>query len=263
MHTAFIRTTGSLFSDSVTCPMGKRHLRVHRLWPGRQICENALLMGSKKTWAVVGGWAGGGQAGFHRPPLSSWTRSPWEMQTAHPSQRCLCASQVASVVSLCNPMDCSPPGSSVHGILQARILEWVAMPSCRGSSLPRDWTHVSYVSCIGRWVLCHQRHLGSPHHSGPSLIRSSSIIYSIRGFIGVSLAVQWLRICASTAGGTGSFPGWEAKILHATLPKTQKQKGSTNSRVTIAFFCLRTFLFKEVVLETEAREGRGKNKIYL
>ena len=39
---------------------------------------------------------------------------------------------VPSIVSLCDPMDCSPPGSSVHGILQARILEWVAMPSSRG-----------------------------------------------------------------------------------------------------------------------------------
>ena len=49
--------------------------------------------------------------------------------------------------------DCSPPGSSVQGILQARILEWVVMPSSRGSSPPRDRAHVSYVSCIGRWVL--------------------------------------------------------------------------------------------------------------
>ena len=40
----------------------------------------------------------------------------------------------------------------IHGILQARILEWVAMPSSRGSSQPRDRTHVSYVSCIGRQV---------------------------------------------------------------------------------------------------------------
>ena len=47
-------------------------------------------------------------------------------------------------------MDCSPPGSSVHGILQVRILEWVAVPSLRGSSQPRDQTHVSHVSCIGR-----------------------------------------------------------------------------------------------------------------
>ena len=43
----------------------------------------------------------------------------------------------------CDTMDCSPPGSSVHGILQARILEWVAMSSCRGSSWPRDRTQVS------------------------------------------------------------------------------------------------------------------------
>ena len=53
-----------------------------------------------------------------------------------------------AVLSLCNLMDCGPPGSSVHGILQARILEWVAVPSSRGSSWPRDWTHVSCGSCI-------------------------------------------------------------------------------------------------------------------
>ena len=47
----------------------------------------------------------------------------------------------------CDPMDCCPPGSSVYGILQARILEWVAMASARGSSWPRDRTHVSSVPC--------------------------------------------------------------------------------------------------------------------
>ena len=56
---------------------------------------------------------------------------------------------------LCDPVDCSLPGSSVHRILQARILEWVAMPSSKGSSHPRDQTPVSYVSCIGRQVLYH------------------------------------------------------------------------------------------------------------
>ena len=45
-----------------------------------------------------------------------------------------------SYPTLCNPMDCSLPGSSVHGILQARILKWVALPFSRGSSWPRDWT---------------------------------------------------------------------------------------------------------------------------
>ena len=45
-----------------------------------------------------------------------------------------------------DPMDCGPPGSSVHGILQARILEWVTMPSSRGSSQPRDRTHVFCIA---------------------------------------------------------------------------------------------------------------------
>ena len=50
-------------------------------------------------------------------------------------------------------MDYSPPGSSVHMILQARILEWVAMPFSRGSPQTQDWTHVSYVSCTGKSYL--------------------------------------------------------------------------------------------------------------
>ena len=56
------------------------------------------------------------------------------------------------ISSSLRPMDCSPPGSSVHGIVQARILEWVAVPFSRGPSQPRDGTCVSYVSCIGRQV---------------------------------------------------------------------------------------------------------------
>ena len=52
-------------------------------------------------------------------------------------------------------MDCSSPGSSVRGIFQARILEWVAISCPRGSSCPRGRTHVSVISCLGRWVLHH------------------------------------------------------------------------------------------------------------
>ena len=80
-------------------------------------------------------------------------------------------------LTLCNPMDCSPPGSSVHGILLARILEWVAMPSSRGSSQPRDQTHISYVSCIGRPVLYHQCHLGSPSMIISSVITKDKILF--------------------------------------------------------------------------------------
>ena len=49
----------------------------------------------------------------------------------------------------------SLPGSSVHGIFQARILEWVAISYSKGSFWCRDWTHVSYISCSGRWILYH------------------------------------------------------------------------------------------------------------
>ena len=60
---------------------------------------------------------------------------------------------VSHVQLFCNPMDCSLSGSSVHRISQARILEWVVISFSRGSSQPRDQTH---ISCIGRWILYHQ-----------------------------------------------------------------------------------------------------------
>ena len=90
----------------------------------------------------------------HRCYIKEWmcgvfsvTESKLTLLTAYAhAQLCL---------TLCNPMDCSPPGSSVYGILQTKILEWVAMPSFKGSSSSRDRTHVSCVSFIGRQVLYH------------------------------------------------------------------------------------------------------------
>ena len=64
-------------------------------------------------------------------------------------------SEVAqSCLTLCEPVDCSLPGSSIHGILQARILEWVAISFSRGSSPPRDWTQISHIAgrCFNLWV---------------------------------------------------------------------------------------------------------------
>ena len=58
-----------------------------------------------------------------------------------------------SFPTLCDPIDCSPPGFSVHGVFQARIVGWVAISSSRGPSCPRDRNHVSCVSCIGMWIL--------------------------------------------------------------------------------------------------------------
>ena len=60
---------------------------------------------------------------------------------------------IQSCPTPCDLMDCSPPGSSVHGILQARILEWVAISFSRGSFWTGDQTQVSY---IGRWILYHR-----------------------------------------------------------------------------------------------------------
>ena len=75
---------------------------------------------------------------------------------------CVHGKSLQSCLTLYHPMDYSLPGFSVHGIHQARTLEWVAMPSSKGSSWPRHGTCVSYVSCIGRQVLYHECHLGSP-----------------------------------------------------------------------------------------------------
>ena len=60
---------------------------------------------------------------------------------------CKCAKFLQSCPALCDPVDCGRPGSSVHGILQARILEWVAMPS----STPRDWTCICYLFWFGTY----------------------------------------------------------------------------------------------------------------
>ena len=65
----------------------------------------------------------------------------------------VCVCSVAQLcLTLCDPIDCSPTATSVHGILQTRILEWVPIPFSRGSSRPRDWTH---ISCSGRRILYH------------------------------------------------------------------------------------------------------------
>ena len=68
---------------------------------------------------------------------------------------CACMLSHFSRVQLCDPMDYSLPGSSAHGILQVKLLDCVAIYSSKGSSQPRDQTHVSCVSCIDRQILYH------------------------------------------------------------------------------------------------------------
>ena len=72
-----------------------------------------------------------------------------------PYVTCMCILSHAVMPTLCDPLNCSPPGSSVHEIFHARILEWVAISSSREFSLSRDQICISCISCIGRQILYH------------------------------------------------------------------------------------------------------------
>ena len=107
-------------------------------------------------------------------------------------------------LTLCDPMDSSLPGSFVWGILQARILEWVAMPSSRGSSWPRDWTQVSCVLLCRQtlYLLSHQE--VHRHRWGPGRIRGR------QGWPGldISWTLLWPWIMAWSATEGGHQPSW-------------------------------------------------------
>ena len=92
------------------------------------MCHKALILKDDSSWEV---WA---------QPSVLYIRPLTYVTFIYAQALQLCS-------TLCNTMDCSPPGSSVHGSFQARILEWVAMPSSRGSSRPKDGICVSCISC--------------------------------------------------------------------------------------------------------------------
>ena len=75
---------------------------------------------------------------------SCWDSELWRLITNLLKELLVLVTQ--SCLTLCDPMDCSPPGSFVHGILQARMLKWVAISFSRGSSWPRGWTQVSCIA---------------------------------------------------------------------------------------------------------------------
>ena len=79
-----------------------------------------------------------------------WTHTCCKVAQNYIHTRYCCCLVAETCLTLCNPVDCSPPSSSVHGISQARILEWVAISSSRGSSPPSD--HIC-ISC--NWILYH------------------------------------------------------------------------------------------------------------
>ena len=109
-----------------------------------------------------------------------------------------CAWQLLqSCLTFWDPMDCSPPGSSVYGIFQAKLVEWVAMPSSRASFWPRDWICISCVSCVAggfftRWVIGEaliHTHTHTHTHTGFYIFFSITDYYKIPSI--VSYVIQW------------------------------------------------------------------------
>ena len=109
-----------------------------------------VLLATDST--LVGPWKTG-KEDTGQPASNAYNHeAPGPLATTVGNTRCVCAQECPTP---CNPTDCSPPGSSVCGISQERILERVALSSPRGSFWPRDQTRASYISCTGRQVLCH------------------------------------------------------------------------------------------------------------
>ena len=146
---------------------------------------------------------------------------------------------------LCDPMDYSPSGSSVHAIFQARILEWIAISSSRGSSPSRDWTPISCISCIGRQVLyyCTTWEVQNIIYIESNIYKPKMIVHILEHLTnkkiqmkcirraaqeqrwekgieewahGNSLVVQWLGLRGLTAEGPRSITGWGTKIPQPT-----------------------------------------------
>ena len=101
---------------------------------------------------------------------------------------CVC-SVIKSCLTLLDPVDCSPPGSSVHGIFLARILEWVAISRSRGSSLLRDWTWVSHAAAKSLQLcptLCDPIDGSPPDSLVPGILQARTLEW-----VAISFSNEW------------------------------------------------------------------------
>ena len=118
---------------------------------GESMAAHSGILAWRTPWAEEPGelpFMGSQRAGH-------WSEAAHTPPSKIPPVVPVCATSLQSCLPLCDPMDCSLPASFVRRILQARILQWVAMPSSRTSSQPRDRTSLSYVFCIGKQLLYH------------------------------------------------------------------------------------------------------------
>ena len=181
-----------------------------------------------------------------------------------------CCLVTKSCQTLCDPVECSLPASSIRGVFQANILKWVAISFSRGSSWPRDGMHVSctgrihyhlatrealiimwigFTICDDWWPLGYVRDTKKGWEQTTRKLHWTTELHW-RASLGASLVVHWLRICTSTAEGMGSIPGPGIKIPPAkrhspkikrkikkekrkSLPKFLKVWNMTRTSVTI------------------------------
>ena len=115
--------------------------------------------------------------------------------------------------TLCNPMNCSLPGSSVHGILQARILEWVVIPFFRGSSWPRNWSWVSHIA--GRFFTIWAT------RKAPKILKIHAVVCLLK----FENHVRWLTVKVDWHLGTSTVLPWSCMPL--CTPGTQDPAGET------------------------------------
>ena len=150
-----------------------------------------MTWGGKKYWHLVG----------QRPPVML-NILQYRGQPPPQSLNCVCVCLVTLLCPiLCDIMDCSLPGSSVHRIFQAWILEWVAMPFSRGSSWPRDQTH---ISCIGRWMLYHwaTRETQSVNYMDPNVNMKNWCFLSVMLEKTLESPLDWNKIQPVNPKGT-------------------------------------------------------------
>ena len=125
------------------------------------------------------------------------------------THNCMHAKLLQSYLTLCNRMDCSLPGSFICGILQARILDRVPMPSSRGSSQSRKWIFKSCISCIVRLVTYHPCHLGNPEY----IISTDGFSVWTRTHISPK---PWWALLPS---GSFQWHTWRLQTYQTTVPR--------------------------------------------
>ena len=149
----------------------------------------------------------------------------------------MCAKLLQSCPTLCDPMGCSPPGSSVHEILQARTLEWIAMPSSRGSSRPRDklTSLKSLALAISRLVLYQY----PPHNV---IVRVNSTTYvqhlSQSNIQQMLIVISWCRQRKITETSKRNWQGQVARFC------SLRMKSSWTLCVSRGVFIKQVFLHK-------------------